>query len=631
MAELNDYLGGCGEDEEGNSNDSGAAGRWIIDSNLRWNDTFVLSGTAVSPTRRVWRLTCNPSNSVAADRSCAAEVSQDVVATVSLWADGGVGLAPCTLTFPNARLCPTAAGLASGWCRRNTTLYSHGGADQGWWVVQRVEAAAANRSSVRVRCQWANASDSIGDEWPIRLKIDDGTVPIGRGLEMAFSPPVQLRTTSNNPDVFSSPVISRPDGDLMWLQSTASNRGDGNAAVPQAWSGVATGASGFVSLSANPFRFAEGQRTWASPVNSPQASPRGQTISFANGSGWLSLEPTLRASTASSAEANATVFRRAGNNVSFGDRIRVSFSNFPGNGDGADKMVVASRAVRLPASSLLCVLVFVRAAAESRLHAFHSRDDGDRWDYAATIAQFPMPRAAAVTPQLGSFGGENVALSLSSSGATVAIEASNGLWVSASDDGVHWSTPRRIRSQEEQSPALVPHVDMLTLEIGVTILVSAFDGGQIMTAPTDLNGTKQGDLVDTDLRQLHDSLARKQYPCAPGGIVQQCPLPWASIWRFGSCRGGTGWQSLAATSNNSGVLCYDMAGCPGAPGASSIWCADFVIMLQTTTAFEDPVVVGSAATEKFWFPQLMATFGSPGRSIMMYVQNCGDTAVSCVA
>ena len=94
MAELNDYLGGCGEDEEDNSNGSGAASRWIIDSNLRWNDTFVLSGTAVSLTRRVWRLTCNPGNSVAADRSCAAEVSQDVVATVGLWADGGVGLAP---------------------------------------------------------------------------------------------------------------------------------------------------------------------------------------------------------------------------------------------------------------------------------------------------------------------------------------------------------------------------------------------------------------------------------------------------------------------------------------------------------------------------------------------------------
>ena len=196
LQELTAYLGGafppsavhCDNSSitEHTSTGGGNGRGWIEDWNLRWNDTFFLSGSAVvAPTSntcaKVWRLTCakctwtncTATSSVTALKGCAKEVERSgIVKTVpvGLWLHG-IGSAPCTLTFQRAWICPPHRSSANRE-RRCPKLNPEAAAlqsDFGTWIVQEFNA------SVSVSCAWENASRLLGPDgttlWPLPVSL----------------------------------------------------------------------------------------------------------------------------------------------------------------------------------------------------------------------------------------------------------------------------------------------------------------------------------------------------------------------------------------------------------------------------------------------------------------------------
>eukprot|EP01052_Picozoa_sp_SAG31_P019964 SAG31_NODE_1480_length_8180_cov_5.458978_5_plen_250_part_00 len=171
---------------------------WIEDRNIRWNDTFFLSGSAVvAPStfgrapgyrQRVWRLTCakcdwadcTATSSVTALKDCAKEIGGfNTVKTVpvGLWLHG-IGLAPCTVTFQHAWICNPPYPSSSSKERRCPKLEPEAIARQsdfGSWILQDLNA------KVSVSCVWENASRLLGPDgtapWPLNLSIAAASSP----------------------------------------------------------------------------------------------------------------------------------------------------------------------------------------------------------------------------------------------------------------------------------------------------------------------------------------------------------------------------------------------------------------------------------------------------------------------
>ena len=210
LQELTAYLGGAF------SQPSTTTHGWIEDRNIRWNDTFFLSGSTVAIAdtyahtkgQRVWRLTCarckwancTATSSVTALKSCAKEMGNTgTVQTVpvGLWLHQ-IGAAPCTLTFQQAWICPApqSASSANSKGRKCPQLEPETASlqsDFGSWILQN------GSGNVSVSCAWENASRLLGPDgtttWPLDLptaaatKTDDSATVTGpAGKATAFSP-----------------------------------------------------------------------------------------------------------------------------------------------------------------------------------------------------------------------------------------------------------------------------------------------------------------------------------------------------------------------------------------------------------------------------------------------------------
>jgi hypothetical protein len=188
LQELTAYLGGAFSHNTV-ADDAGDSERgWIEDQNIRWNDTFFLSGSTVAVAdtdsesdaytnvQRVWRLTCAQCNwanctatsSVTALKNCAKEVGSTVqTVPVGLWLYG-IGTAPCTLTFQRAWICPPHQSPTNSDGRKCPKLGAEAASRQsdfGSWILQD------SSGNVSVSCAWENASRLLGPDgtttWPL--------------------------------------------------------------------------------------------------------------------------------------------------------------------------------------------------------------------------------------------------------------------------------------------------------------------------------------------------------------------------------------------------------------------------------------------------------------------------------
>jgi hypothetical protein len=157
MSELDSFLG-CGHST------------WVIDSNMRWRDDFILSGADVKPAEgnrsRIWRITparpaefrfprqspgrallqphgappqpapCTPHGHPTAHTvSWVAGIRCTLTFDVSLWIDGAA--TACSLAFPSALLLRSSVS------------------NFGWWISQQTtEQVVVNCSSLQLVTTW---------------------------------------------------------------------------------------------------------------------------------------------------------------------------------------------------------------------------------------------------------------------------------------------------------------------------------------------------------------------------------------------------------------------------------------------------------------------------------------------